>query len=350
MRNVLRTYGKALSSALVAFAALKSGSAWAVCSLGPPGRITMTINGPANGIVVDSSIPPGETVNPGTGPAEPKTYTIVCVGGAGGNNPVYFKTSLIKEAVDNGYVYEFKVGGQPAGVGMVLTMSTDSGDFLPMPVTRQVNLPNSTNPGNNTPSYTGTNQFRAVMVRTANPVIYGTVDRGLGVGASNFYNGTGETGTPIQYMPISTGDISLVRPSCLIDSGSLNQTVELGSYSTRDLQNPTSATAWVPFEFVMTNCDDPTGRLVDVTFGSATDQDSNNRNLFSLNTGGPTGIGIALSTNDGADSAVLPGATNTFPGVATGGTYKFRARMERTSASLTAGEFSRPVTVLVNYR
>jgi type 1 fimbria pilin len=348
MKNLIKTYGRALSLGLVAFAALKSGHAQAACSLGPPGVVAMIVSAPS-GIVVDSSLPPGSTIGPGTGPAEPKTYTIVCTGGVGGSNPVYFKTNLISSAVNNDYIYEFTIGGTPAGVGMKLTMSTDGGPLLPMPVTRQETFSNSTDPGRNVPSYTGTNQFQAVMVRTANPVVYGTVDPGQAIGASNFYNGTGEVGTPVQYMPIRTGTISLVRPSCAIDTGSLNQTVELGKYSTRDLADPSSSTPWIPFELKMANCDDPTGTSLDITFGVTTDRDTNNPSLFSLNSGGPTGIGIALSRNDGTDTSVLPGAASTYPGVATGGSYKFRARMQRTPAALMGGEFNRRMVVQVTY-
>jgi major type 1 subunit fimbrin (pilin) len=348
MRNVIRIYGKGLSLGWVALAAMKSGSAWASCYLAGP-IVNMYVDGPANGTVVDATLAPGTEIGTGASPSLQKTFSLVCTGGAGNSNPVYFKTTLVASAVSNGYLFEFTVGGKPAGVGMYLSMGQDGGEFENMPVLRQKTLPNSTDVPNNAPSYTETDQFKAVMVRTSNPVIYGTVDPGVAIGASNFYNSTGEVGTAVQYQRYYTGNITLVRPSCSIDTGSLNQTVELGTYSTKDLQNPTSATAWVPFDLVMTNCDDPTGLSLDITFGSAADQDSNNRSLFSLNTGSPTGIGIALSTNDGDNTPVLPGATNTFPGVATGGTYKFQARMERTTAPLTAGEFRRPVTVQVTY-
>jgi len=134
-----------------------------------------------------------------------------------------------------------------------------------------------------------------------------------------------------------------------MDVGSMNQTVNLGSHSIKDLQNPGSATPWVPFKLTVADCGDP-GVLVDITFGSQVDQDSNNPNLFSINQGGPTGLGIALSTNDGANASMVPGGTRTFPGKLTGDSYDFRARLERTTAPLTSGEFSKPITVMVVYR
>jgi type 1 fimbria pilin len=349
MRKVIRMGGKALSLGLLAFASLKSGSAWAACYLAGP-IIIMSVDGPAAGTVVDSTLPPGAEVGAGASPSDEKISNFVCTGGGAGNsNPLYLKTNLLTTLAPSG-LYEFTVGGRPSGVGMRLYLSSNGGPFEPMPVTRQLNLPDSTDPRNNVPSYTAKGQFKATMERTTNPVVYGPVDKAGLVGASVFYNGVGEVGDQNRFINVNVGSITFVRPSCAIDAGSLTQTVDLGRYSTRDLTDPSSSTRWAPFEFTMANCDDPTGRLVDITFGSAADRDSNNPNLFSLNMGGPTGIGIALSTDDDADTAVLPGTVSTYPGVATGGSYKFRARMQRTPAALTAGEVNRPVTVLVDYR
>jgi major type 1 subunit fimbrin (pilin) len=352
MRNVIRMYGKALSLGLVALTALKSGAAWADCYLAGP-IVNLYVDGPAGGTVVDATLAPGAQIGAGAPPSLQKTFSLVCQGGAGNSNPVYFRTTLVASAVANGYLYEFTVGGKPAGVGMYLSMGQDGGDYQDMPVLRQKTLPNSTDVPNNAPSYTETDQFKAIMVRTSNPVIYGTVDRGAAIGASNFYNGTGEVGQVNQYQRYYTGDITLVQPSCTIDASSLNQTVDLGNYSTKDLQNPSDATPWKSFQLVVAHCENPV-TLTDITFGSTTDQDTNNQNLFSLNTGGVTGMGIALATDEGTgtpDAPVLPGVVATFPAVTTtGGTYNFKARIERTTAPLTPGEFRRPVTVVVNYR
>jgi type 1 fimbria pilin len=222
-------------------------------------------------------------------------------------------------------------------------MSVNGGDFQSMPVERQLTL------ASGTPAYSETDTMRVEFVRTSSPVAYGNVDASLGIGASNFYNGVGPVGAPGQYQAVRTGGLTLVRPSCAMDVGSLNQTVNMGSYSTKDLQNPTSTTPWIPFKLTVADCGDPTV-LVDITFGAAGDQDQNNPRLFSMLPGSLTGVGIALSTDDGKEDPMTPGGTRQFPGKLTGDSYGFRARLERTAAPLTSGQFSRPVTVLVVYR
>jgi type 1 fimbria pilin len=336
---MVKAYTRVLSFGLIAFIALRAGPAQATCFLA--NNVQNYIVDQTSNVYVDSNLSVGTSLGRQGQYTFPTPWKFNCTGSA--SNPVYLKTNIAQGALTSGDIYELTVGGVRSGVGVRITMSVNGGDFLPMPQERQLNLPIGS------PAYSESDTIKAELTRTASPVVYGKVDAGLGIGASNFYNGVGAVGSPGQYQTIRSGSITLVRPSCAIDTNSLNQTVNLGSYSTTELKDPTSTTPWTPFKFVMKNCGDP-DTLVDITFGSVADRDKNNPNLFSLNTGGPTGIGIGLSTDDGAEKPMLPGVTATFPGVLTGGTYNFRARMERTPVALTAGRFDRPVTVLVTYR
>ncbi|GLQ49164.1 fimbrial protein [Dyella flava] len=337
MKKIVRTYAKVLPFGLIALAVLKSGSAQAACSLG--NNVQNYILQQVSDVYVDSGLAPGASLGRKGQYTFPTPWKLNCTG----TSPIYLKTNIAQGAQTSGDVYELTVGGQRSGVGIRLAMSINGGDFLPMPITRQLSL------STGSPAYTESDTIEAELVRTASPVVYGAVDQGLGVGASNFYNGTGEVGGPGQYQTVHTGSMKLVRPACAMDVGSLNQTVNLGSYSTKDLQDPASTTPWIPFKLTMAQCSDP-DVLVDITFGSAEDKDQHNPNLFSLRTGGPAGLGIALSTDDGSNASMLPGVIGTFPGKLTGDSYHFRARLERTPVALTAGQFDRPVTVLVNYR
>jgi type 1 fimbria pilin len=337
MKRVLSIGAKLLSLGLIALAVLKSGPAQAACNLGS--NIQNYIIDQVSDVYVDSNLAPGTPLGSQGQYSFPNPWRLNCTGAS----PVYLATNIAQGSQTSGGVYELTVGGQRSGVGVRVSMSIDGGDFQPMPIERQLTL----NTGS--PAHSESDTIKVELVRTTSAIVYGTVDQGLGVGASNFYNGTGVVGSPVQYQTMRTGTIKLVRPSCAMDVASLNQTVNLGSYSTRDLQDPSSTTPWVPFKLTMANCGD-SKILVDITFGSSQDQDQYNPNLFSLGTGSPAGLGIALSTNDGSDASMQPGVTVTFPGKLTGESYDFRARLERTLAPLTAGQFDRPVTILVTYR
>jgi type 1 fimbria pilin len=339
MKRIVRTYGKLFSLALVAFAALKSGSVHATCFLANAVQnydIEQT-----SSVYVDTSLPAGTPLGRQGQYTFPRPWTLNCTGA--GSSPVYLKTNIAQGAHTSGDVYELTVGGQPSGVGVRLSMSVNGGGFQSLPIERQLTLTSGS------PAYSETDTIQAQLVRTSSPVVYGNVDSGLGIGGSNFYNGVGPVGGPGQYQTVRTGALTLVRPSCAMDVGSLNQTVNMGSYSSKDLQNPTSATPWVPFKLIVADCGDP-NVLVDISFGASADQDQNNPRLFSMLPGGVTGVGIALSTDDGTDTSMTPGERRTFPGKLTGDSYGFRARLERTLAPLKSGQFSRPVTVLVVYR
>jgi type 1 fimbria pilin len=336
MQSVVERYGKAFSLIVLAMATLKTGAAEASCSLGnAPQNYIIDQTSP---VIVDSNAAAGASLGRQGQYTFPNPWRLNC----SGQSPVFLKTNLAQDAQTSGDVYELTVGGQRAGVGVRLYMGIDGADFSPMPIERQLTLSS----GN--PAYSESDTVKAELVRTSSAIVYGKVDA-AGVGGSNFYNGIGPVGGPGPYQTVRIGNIVLVRPTCSMDVGSMNQTVNLGRYSVKDLQNPTSTTPWTPFKLVVADCGDPSV-LVDITFGTQVDQDSNNPNLFSVQANGPTGFGIALSTDDGANASMVPGATRTFPGKLTGDSYAFRARLERTVAPLTSGEFSKPVTVMVVYR
>lgn len=141
---------------------------------------------------------------------------------------------------------------------------------------------------------------------------------------------------------------SIVRPTCAIDGGSLDQTVEFGRHAVSDFANQ-AATAWFPFELKMGHCTDPVEMIADITFGVTDDQDPNNRSVFSMNRGGPGGLGIAIQARDDG-RAMEPGVSQRFGVIPTNQTYNFEARLERTVGEVTPGEVDRRVRVLVTFR
>jgi type 1 fimbria pilin len=339
MKDAIKKTIRLILLGLIAATAVKPGSASAACNLATSLQRYFVTQGKAD-VYVDSGLAPGTSLGR-HGEPDLRVLKFKCTGVS---NPVFIKTNIAQGAMTSGDLYELTVGGQRSGVGVRLSMSINGGDFLPMPIERSLTLPEGD------PAYTESYVVDAELVRTSSPVVYGQVDQNLGIGGSNFYNGTGPVGPAGQYLTIYTGTpLVLARPACSMDIGSLNQTVELGRYTTAALQDPGSTTPWVPFKLTMANCGDP-DILVDITFGSNTDQDQSNSNLFGLRSGDPSGLGIALSTDDGSDKVMQPGVTATFPGKLSGDSYNFRARLERTQVALTAGRFDRPVTVLVNYR
>ena len=335
MKKVIKKRIKACLYGSVVLVALQSGSAWADCAnIG--GQWIFNVNA-ATPVIVDPTLPPGTSL--GRMGQAGMTWIFNCTNAT---NDTYVRWNMIPEAINNGYLYELRVGGQPSGVGIRVAISTNGGPFLPPPAELQQQYP----AGRPTRRYA----FQVSYERTGSPVRLGPVESSGFFFTGALWNSIGPTHpSPTSLGGMRTGNIALAAPACSIDAGSLNQTVPLGNYTTTQLQGPTASTPWVPFRLVMQNCTDPS-LLTDISFGLPADADSNNPALFSMNTGGPTGVGIAIARQDASNAAMLPGVVGTFPIVMTGGSYNFQARMVRTTAPLTSGQVNRPVTVLVNFR
>jgi len=144
------------------------------------------------------------------------------------------------------------------------------------------------------------------------------------------------------------GNITLIRPTCAIDVGSLNQQVDLGQHSVSDFDNQ-QATGWMDFSLTMSNCVNPIETIADITFGQLGDADAANPGLFSMNQGGPDGLGIAIRVAN-QNLAMAPGETRQFGVLQTGQSYDFQARLERTVGEVTPGAVDRSVAVRVTFR
>lgn len=148
---------------------------------------------------------------------------------------------------------------------------------------------------------------------------------------------------------VRVGNLTLVAPTCTIDVGDLNQKVKLGDYTVSFFQDQ-AETPWENFGFKVTSCADANARFADITFGQGADADPNNNALFSMNQNGPSGLAIAIQTNNGTNVSMTPGATRQFAALGNDQSYAFRARLERTVGEVTPGEVARPVTVRITYR
>ena len=318
---------------MMLLSALPLGVARADCTLSSGIKVYSVVQ--ARDGDVDSSLPAGTSLGAPGQYTQPSPWSFNC---AGASSPVYLYARYSAPNTAND-TYELTVGGQPAGVGLRLSVSNDNGPFQSLPLTESRSLAAGT--------FSRAETVRAELVRTAGPVVYGIVDQRQ-IGGGDLYNGVGPVGSPIPYSRYNTGNISLVRPACSIAAGDLNQTVSLGNHSISELQQ-SNATAWVPFHFTMANCTDA-GVSLDITFGTASDMDSSNSRLFSMRAGSPTGIGIAVAQDNADKTPVLPGVIATYPAVSTGQVYNFVARIERNGSPLSAGVINRPVVVLINFR
>jgi hypothetical protein len=332
---------KRLLAGLLILGAFHSGTAWARCQLASSIPFYTVVQ--VRDVIVDETLPAGTPLGrEGSLDAPSRQWMFNCAVGTT-PTPVRLNHYTIP-AFANG-VYELIVNGQPSGVGLRLFVSNDGRPRQAFPFQESLTIP-STNPWSEAATF-----FTTLERVGSAPVVYGPVEapgtNGTLAG-SDLYNLDGSDGSRIPYRTVRLGYFNLVRPSCTMDAASLNQTVPLGSHNVSAFSNSTPS-AWVPFHLTVANCTDPT-ILADITFGTAADADTNDTNLFSMNQGGPQGLGIAIATAGTASVAMLPGQTQTFPTVLSGQSFPFQARLQPTTGQVTAGTINRPVTVTVNFR
>jgi hypothetical protein len=332
---------KALWIGMLALGALHCGSAWAQGL--PPnctqttGTRSHTVSQTAN-VVVGSNVAPGDVVGQGSSTTADSTFECVR-----DNSQAHIDNGFQQDVVAPEGTYEFLVKGKPSGVAMRLFISDTSTGNQPqkLPFRRSFTLPTGT--------FNLSATLSAELVRTSNPMQYGTIDDiGKTLASSVFYNDNGPAaGNPLFIRQIKLGNFTLAAPSCTIDPGSLTQTVQLGSYTANQFANATPS-PWAQFDLKVDNCSDP-NVVADITFGAATDGDPINNNLYSMNQDGPKGLGIQIATRDNPSADMLPGVTRTFPHKDSGQSYPFQARLVPTG-QVTPGTIKRPVTVTVNFR
>jgi hypothetical protein len=327
---------KTFCGSLLLLGAAHSGSVLAQCALAS-GISFVTIE-PAQGrqVLVDSTLPAGTPLGrQGQVTEIPRTFNCTAA-----SNIITLNNVLIS-APNNG-VFELTVGGQPSGVGIRLLVADSNGQLRQFPYQETVTVPRG--------AYTAPNRLATSLEKVGATVIYGQTDivQFANYAASNLYNGAGPIGAPVPFRRIGIQRFNLTRPSCFMDVKSLNQTVPLGRHRVSEFDNATPS-AWVPFNLTVANCSDP-AVLADITFGTTADADASNNNLFSMNQGGPRGLGIAIATAGTASTAMLPGQTQTFPAVLSGQSFPFQARLQPTTGQVTAGAINRPLTVTVNFR
>jgi type 1 fimbria pilin len=231
--------------------------------------------------------------------------------------------------------------GEPTGVGLRLWIRDNGeGDYLPVPYRKAVVFPNTNNARRRWET-----DVRLDLV-VVGPIRHGVTESGrLGRtvvrDSASFPN--------ILLRTIVNRGYELIAPTCSIDAGSLNQIIDLGAHTVGSFADQ-NATAWTDFSLTATSCTNPVETIAGITFGQGADADANNPNLFSMNQGGPGGLGIAIQAADGNNAPMLPGETRDFAAVAAGNSYRFQARLERTGGEVTAGAVNRPVTVRVTFR
>ena len=115
--------------------------------------------------------------------------------------------------------------------------------------------------------------------RMTGPVEYGAVDQRK-VAEQWSYQPDGARTEAFRHMVIY--ELKFVRPTCSIETDSLNQEVALGDYNVGNFATPDRATPWVAFHMTVAECQEPVGLVTTFTFGTAADRDPDNGQLFSL--------------------------------------------------------------------
>jgi type 1 fimbria pilin len=336
-RNVKKRI-KVLCYGLLVLGGLHSSSAWARCNLASAIQTYRAIQ--ARDVMVDGTLDAGAPLGrEGSLDIPANRWLFNCTGAS---NPIRIDNFVNPAVVDASGVYQFKVRGNPSGVGIRFYVSDGGRPRQQIPFDESRTVPAG--------RYSEAGVLYSSLERYGSaPVEYGPVDPpGVTLAESDLYNLDGTDPGRIPFRLFQLGDFNLVRPSCSMDAASLNQIVPLGNYSVGDFQGSTPS-PWIPFNLVVANCSDPT-ILADITFGTASDADANNTDLFSMNPGGPDGLGIAISNVGTTSTAMLPGQTQTFPTVLTGQSFPFQAQLQPTTGPVTAGTINRGVTVVVNFK
>lgn len=139
---------------------------------------------------------------------------------------------------------------------------------------------------------------------------------------------------------------TITEVPCTLDSGSADQTVELGHIASSQLEKKGQSTA-KNFNFALSGCDVTSKKTVAVTFNGQAD--SADPTLLALASGDASGAGIAINSGD----KQLPlGTASSAQTLATGNnTLTFSAYLKGDGASaVTAGEFSAVSNVTFTYQ
>ena len=287
-------------------------------------------------LIVLGTEPEGTILRTNEGAATPGQWQLTCTPG----NARYY-TNYESGAVGDVFPLqaEGQGAGENAGIGIRLRLKDSRHPvFTQIPIDETVAY---------TEPYTivrESDAFQYELVRLSGPVVYGRIKIGR-VGYSAVTNAAGQMQI---FRTVSINDITITRPTCSISADTLNQQVDLGTYALGQIPNPNDTTRWINFKLATEKCDSPDNMFANITFGTAADADAINKNLFAINSGGATGVGIELATDK--DSAIVPGQLYSFPAVATGENFNFKARLKRTTSAASAGKVLKPVVVQVDFR
>lgn len=335
MNYRIHTLGRLCAMGSIAIAGMQAGVARANCTASTPGTYTIGQGVP---IVVRGDVAPGTVIATSRVESVDKQWAVDCTSGT--------KTFTSKITGTTGDTFPVRVAGQGvgenAGVGLqivITELAASGGDGVAheLPWTMQR-------------TFSGLANLRIKdnvdykLVRLSGPVRYG---KAIAESVATSVASPGAIGT---FRKISINDLILARPSCSISASSLNQQVDLGAYTSSQFSRPGDSSPWIKFRLVSENCDDPTGMIADITFGTSTDADLQNAALYNVLPGPVRGVGIQLARDTAGSEPILPGQLTSMPAVATGQFYGFKSRLQRTSASLVPGGITKPLVVQVDFR
>lgn len=278
---------------------------------------------------VSNDVAPGAIVREGSAAGEGKLLLTCHEGEA------TFRGRWESRATDP--THPLTVGGRDSGFGVQLVLEEGNGTARPMPhdFTRRFSE------GEEVRSDQDVVRYR--IVRTTGPVAFGKVDAGR-IAQSNV---TQPNGALAVFRSMEIYDLVFRRPACSISAETLNQTVDMGSFSIADFKNGDRATPWANFKLTVSECREPIGLVARFTFGTASDADPLAKDLFAMPANGPTHVGIEIA-ND-AKRTIEPGKPYDANALATGKDFIFNVRLRETQYSVGGGSFTRPVTVRVDF-
>lgn len=313
---------------IIGFAALSAGQAHAACSLYDNNPVQHPVI-LANPIVVKPSTSPGTPLGTYANVGSP-VWLLDCGGSA---TAVRFSGQFYTGASSVPDVYTTPI----PGIGFKVTYKGRElrGNRFVLPYIEDIVIPSA-----------GSAEDRAGdvivdVVRIPGDLKAGRYSGGEEIARINVFTSFGNQ----RYRTITIGNIVIQVPTCSLTAGSLRQTVDLGTWASKDFPAVGSGSAWKDFEFESQECDTSQFSRVKMTFSGAVD--STNLNLFRLNSGGGSGVGIEVQTDTGA--RVAPNATADLPTLSAGGKYRFKARYTRTTAPFGGGAANATATVTVNY-
>jgi type 1 fimbria pilin len=316
--------------ALFAAAAFHVLPVWAGCSISTMSQYPIRRTAD---LVVGSGVPVGQVVSESVVNG-PNRLELICLPGS-----ARFFSGLIVSAPSDPSVVPLTVGGQPSGFGARFAIKEEGeSDFHDLPIDRSRTFTVRTN-------INGNAQIRYQLVRLPGPINYGEFERGVLAQSVVTLANNVSLGA---FRTISMDSMAIARPSCSISSGSLNQTVSLGTHAISSMPRAGDGSPWRPFQLVMEQCDDPLHVIADITFGLGSDADRSDGDLFAVNAGGAQGVGIEIQGP--GNVPIVPGQMTSLPAIATGQAFDFRARYQHTPAAVTAGAANKAVTVTVNFR